>query len=298
MKPMLAFKLDAVENARYPVLVSPKIDGIRCIILGGVPKTRTIKDIPNVHIRSALRDLRLPHGTDGELVVGRPNHVDVYRNTVSGVMSHDGEPDWAYYIFDLLSDDPFSLRLASAARLVKKIGNPRIRLVQHNLCDNPAEVLEHETTHLVNGYEGVMGRNQGGFYKQGRSTKGDMALWKLKRFEDGEAVVLGMDEQMQNTNPAKRNALGRLERSSHAENMVPAGTMGALKVRGVGGFFDGVKFEIGTGFSDEERQDIWDNFETHWKNTIVKYKHLPVGVKDKPRHAVYLGPRTAEDAAN
>jgi DNA ligase 1 len=289
-KVMLAFKLDSVDKARLPALVSPKLDGIRCTILGGVPFTRSLKDIPNLFIRNALKAMKLPHGLDGELIVGPPNDKDVYRNTVSGVMSQDGEPDWCFHVFDLKSDMPFTERLLEAKALVAKKKSPRLKLVPHQVCRTHDEIDRWEAEYLSRGYEGLMGRSTTGLYKQGRSGKTDMALWKLKRFEDAEAMIIGFDERMHNANEAKRNALGRTERSSHKENMKPTGTLGALKVRGMSDQFGGVEFDVGTGFTDAERQEIWDNRD-EWLGKVIKYKFLPIGVKDKPRHPVYLGLR-------
>jgi DNA ligase-1 len=99
--------------------------------------------------------------------------------------------------------------------------------------------------------------------------------------------VLGFEEQMRNDNEAKKDALGRTERSSHKENRHGKGTLGALKVRDLA---TGVRFDIGTGFTDAERQAIWDN-QDEWFGAEVKYKSQPVGVKDKPRFPVFLGRR-------
>jgi DNA ligase-1 len=67
--------------------------------------------------------------------------------------------------------------------------------------------------------------------------------------------------------------------------------MGALIVRDLK---TKVEFNIGTGFTANDRIDWW-----HWATTqtpaspkpIIKYKFFPVGVKDKPRHPVFLGVR-------
>lgn len=290
MKPMLAFKLEDAETARYPALVSPKLDGIRCLILGGVPFTRSLKAIPNLAIRSALKAMKLPHGLDGELIVGCAHDKDVYRNTVSGVMSHDGEPDWAFHVFDLYSDAPFSARLKMVERTVKDIGSPHLVLVPHYPAAGAKDVDTCEARFLSQGYEGLMGRDVNGFYKNGRSSKREMGLWKLKRFEDAEAMVYAFDEQMHNANEATTNELGGTQRSSHKAGMKPTGTLGALKVRGMSDQFGGVEFDVGTGFTDAERQEIWDNRDA-WLGRVIKYKFLPIGVKNKPRHPVYLGLR-------
>lgn len=289
MKPMLAFKLDNPEQARLPVLVSPKLDGIRCVVVANIPCSRNMKKIPNKAIYETLKALKLS-GLDGELVVGDPTAEDVFRTTTSGVMSQDGEPDWTFWVFDDFSELTFEKRLASAARRVKAAKHPRIKMVPHELCTEVEQIDEWEAHYLAQGYEGIMGRDVRGFYKQGRSGKTDMALWKLKRFADSEAEIVGYDEQMHNANEAKKDALGRTERSSHKANMVPKGTLGALKVRGVEGPFAGVEFDVGTGFSDMERQTIWDNRDA-WRGRVIKYSYLPVGIKDRPRFPVYLGPR-------
>ena len=54
----------------------------------------------------------------------------------------------------------------------------------------------------------------------------------------------------------------------------------------------GVEFEIGTGFTAAEREALWLAPPI---GKIVKYKFFPVGVKDRPRHPVFLGFREAED---
>lgn len=286
MKPMLSAALADPTTVRFPVLCSPKLDGIRCLMNGRTPMTRNGKPIPNRAIREELYRLNLlPF--DGELIVGNPKAPDCYRATNSGVMSHDGEPDWTFWVFDLIIDGPFEQRIKQAAAAVKSLKHPRVRLVPHVRVDDAEKLLEYERNHLIAGYEGIMGRSLGGTYKQGRSTLRDGMLWKLKRFTDGEARVVGFDEQMHNANEAKRNALGFIERSSHKANKVPKGTLGALKVVDTQ---TGTDFDIGTGFTDEERQAIWD-CRDEWLGRVVKYKSLAVGVKERPRHPVYLGER-------
>lgn len=291
MKPMLAFKLDAPRQARLPVMVSPKLDGIRCLIVGGVPVSRNMKNIPNKAIFETLSKLRSISGLDGELIVGDATAEDCFRQSTSGVMSHDGEPDWIFWAFDnYLEDGLFAYRHKSASKLIRKLKHPRIRTVPHYTCRSAEEIDKYEALFLEQGYEGIMGRDANGIYKQGRSGKTDMALWKLKRFADAEAIIQGFDEQMHNANVATKDALGRTERSSHKANLVPKGTLGALKVRGMSDQFGGVEFDIGTGFSDVERQDIWNNRED-WIDQVVKFRFMPIGIKDKPRFPVYLGPR-------
>lgn len=57
----------------------------------------------------------------------------------------------------------------------------------------------------------------------------------------------------------------------------------------------GVDFHIGTGFDDGDKAAFWQHRAKHVSKTIVKYKYFPVGVKDKPRHPVFLGVRSGLD---
>lgn len=111
-------------------------------------------------------------------------------------------------------------------------------------------------------------------------------MLKVKRFEDSEAEVLGTVEEMFNGNEAQRDELGRTKRSKAKAGLVGKGTMGALKVRDLK---TKVEFEIGTGFTADDRARQWPT------GLIVRYKFFAVGVKDKPRHPVYLGERDVKD---
>jgi DNA ligase-1 len=54
----------------------------------------------------------------------------------------------------------------------------------------------------------------------------------------------------------------------------------------------GVEFEIGTGFTEADRRELWVAPPI---GNLVKYKYFAYGVKDKPRHPVFLGFRSPID---
>jgi DNA ligase-1 len=73
--------------------------------------------------------------------------------------------------------------------------------------------------------------------------------------------------------------------------MIPMDVLGALIVKDVK---TGVEFNVGTGFTAEERAGIWKQKDTLiWK--LITYEYLPYGVKDKPRHPVFISWRLEED---
>lgn len=283
VKPMLAAKAD-LSRLIYPVCVSPKLDGIRAISYNGELLSRTLKPIPNAHVQS----FPFPHGVDGELIVGSPTSPTCYRDTVSAVMSHSKIFTFTYYVFDTFLKPALPYVLRRGAFIPNGF---RMEILQSHICRNEQQLLNYEEKYVSEGYEGIIIRQPDAPYKFGRSTIKEGALLKLKRFQDSEAVILGMEELLHNDNPAFTNELGRTAHTSHKEGKVGMETLGALLVRDVK---TGVEFKVGTGFTQKERDYIWSRYYTY-VGAFVKYKYFPVGVKDKPRHPVFLGFRNKED---
>ena len=287
-KPMLAGSIKDLSEVRYPCIVSPKIDGIRALKLGGKLRSRTFKPIPNHFIRTMLESA-LPDGIDGEIIVG-----NIFQATTSAVMSRDGEPAFEFWAFDMVEghlDEPYSSRLMRLHNVVDAIHDMRVLEVPTFTVQNEQELLKYEKKFLDDGFEGLMVRAPGGPYKCGRSTVKEGWLLKLKRFQDHEAVILGFVEQLKNTNKAEKDELGHTKRSSAKAGKVGKGTLGKFKVRDLE---SGVVFFVGTGLTDEQRQEIW-NHKARYQGKLIKYKCQPYGEKDKPRLPVFLGFRDERD---
>lgn len=289
-KPMLASPAD-LDAIRYPIFASPKLDGIRASVVGGRLLSRTLKEIPSRHIYNMFNQAKF-EGLDGELIVGDPTSETCYRDTVSGVMADHKEPDFTYHVFDLWDHSGhFYLRRLDLEQRVARLGHKHIKFVQHEQIEHREHLDAYEAAMVNAGYEGVMLADPKALYKFGRATAKGGQLLKVKRFVDAEAVVIGVEEEMFNGNEAQTNELGRTKRSTAKEGLVGKGTMGALVVRDVK---TGVEFNIGTGFTAQDRAWWWSWFKTQSESTpqpLIKYKSFPVGVKDKPRHPVYLGLR-------
>ena len=114
---------------------------------------------------------------------------------------------------------------------------------------------------------------------------------KIKRFEDSEAVIVGFEELLINNNEPFTGELGQTKRQHLQENKSAGGTLGALVVRDIK---TDIKFNIGTGFTDQDRECIWANRHNSLGD-IVKYKYQPHGSVEKPRSPVFLGFRGKED---
>lgn len=294
-RPMKPYKLTILDSIglQFPLLAFAKLDGIRCIIQDGKALSNSLKPIRNDYIRNHLSRVDL-NGLDGELIVGNPFAPDVYRKTSSAVMSISGTPDFTLYVFDDATKplDPYSSRLNTAA--YKSEGQSRVICLSSSLIHSLEGLRTYEDVILGSGYEGVILRRPDAPYKHGRSTKKEGGLMALKRFVDAEAEVIGVTELMHNDNPPELNESGYTKRSSHRDNQVPAGTLGALICRDLE---TGVEFRVGVfkGYAKHELQLWWDDHANNVIGRVIKYKSFRIGVKDRPRHPVFLGWRDRDD---
>lgn len=295
-KPMLAVAAE-LDKLKFPLIASPKYDGIRAIKPNGELLSRKFKPIPNTHVRSFLERF-LPDGVDGELII--PGGT--FNDCQSAFMSMQGTPNFEYHLFDYVDEDvsiPFSTRLVRLQETIDQLYETYphlkgcVRVVEQKLILDMDELMTYEEKCVSEGYEGIMVRTLDGPYKCGRSTLREGYLLKIKRWVDAEGVILSVEEQMRNENEAKEDELGHSKRSSHLAGMVPANTLGEFVIRDIS---TGVELKVGTGegLTKELRQQIW-NSKDSYVGRIITYKYQPSGVKDKPRFPIWKGFRDAND---
>jgi len=275
-KPMLAGTLTDMSKLKYPIIASPKLDGIRCLVISGKVVSRKLKDIPNHYIRQTILS-QAPEqmDLDGEIMLKSGD----FNNVQSAVMSEDGEPDFVYHVFDAVGGNSYINRIYT---LDKHFPTDNIQVLDSVQIDSEFELLEYEKNCLQLGYEGVMIRSLDGPYKFGRSTENEGYLLKMKQFHDAEAKVVGFIEREHNANVATKDALGKTKRSTHKANMIPSNTLGAIQVETE----SGIPFSVGTGFTDVQRKHIWENRESYI-GRFVTYKYQELSSYDVPRFPVF-----------
>lgn len=280
---------EELSQLSYPVYGSPKLDGLRCITNNGA-FTSSMKKIQNAYIQSVLS---MPEysGHDGEIVVGEPNDPNAFANTTGAVRRFDGEPNFKYYVFDRWDAKLpyFSRRLAIEESEV-------IIAIEQKRLNSPQEVIDYTNWCVEQGYEGAMIRSMDGCYKEGRCTFREMNIFKRKPVEDDEAKIVGFEEQMENLNEAFTNELGNTTRSTHQDNLIGKGRLGAFIVRSKKW---GDEFRIGTGLglTDVVRQEVWDNRDKYM-GQIITYKYQAHGSIDAPRCPIMKGFREKSDMTN
>lgn len=275
-------------------LVSPKIDGIRGFVREGVVYSRTWKPIPNVHVQRMFGKPQF-NGLDGELTLAHWKDFNTYNDNQSAIMTEQGPENIWFNVFDkyTIPEARFFHRTRLAKEVVDSIPNPmnQMAYLEHAVVSTIDELLEHEERAVVMGAEGLMGRHPNGLYKLGRSTFIEQGLIKLKRFEDGEAEIIGFTELQRNQNEATIDARGFQVRSAHKAGKANADTLGLFRVRDV---ISGIEFECGSGLDDATRDEVWQNRDSYL-GRFIKYKSQPHGVKEKPRSPIFLGFRSKGD---
>lgn len=311
IKPLLAAKAPELDAIQYPVWASPKLDGIRAYTSELGLLSRSGKPIRNKHIQDTLA--HLPPGLDGELI-GVPEgdewaDIPTFQQCTSAIMRAKGKPQFRFLVFDcfLFPSEPYVSRIALADELLKDAldTDPETpaETIHSALIYDTGHLERCAKAHLEDGFEGTMIRKPSMGYKFGRSTPKSGHLWKIKLFESDEAKVTGFVEETHNPiareiyalesqdslTLAQAKRLVELKGSPQKDQLRGKGTLGALVVD-----YKGQELRIGTGFSAEQRYDIWTNSGTYC-GQLAKFKYFPIGVKDLPRHPVFEGFRDPED---
>ena len=245
LAPLLARNAPANIDPQ-PYLVSEKLDGVRALWDGQALRFRSGRTVA----APAWFLAQLPsEPLDGELWRGR-QQFDALSATVRRTEPVDAE--WRrvkYHVFELpAGEGVFEQR----AERLKTLAGGVVEVVAQLRLPSPAALREHLKQVVAAGGEGLMLHRADAQLASGRSD----LLLKLKPQADAEAVVVGHV-------PGR----GRL-----------AGQLGALDLRTP----EGLRFKLGTGFSDAQRRDPPPLGAT------VTYRYRDLTPSGKPRFASFV----------
>jgi DNA ligase-1 len=231
--------------------MSEKLDGVRAFWDG----TQFISRLGNVFHAPDWFIADLPKSPlDGELWGGRKT----FQRTVGIVKRHDKPPEWKtlrYLVFDAPKHGgTFEERLVHMRETVgEKLAYARAH--PHEVCRDLPHLKEELARVEALGGEGLMLRKPGSKYEAGRSH----TLLKVKTFHDAEARVV--------------EHVGGLGKHK--------GRLGALLVE----LEDGTRFNVGTGFSDKERE------HPPAVGTVITFRYQELSDGGVPRFPSYVGER-------
>lgn len=312
-KPHLAVDYDEAK-LRFPLIAQAKIDGCRGLNVGGNFVGRSLKRFDNPFLATRFDGVDFS-GLDGELAFGDWNSPTLCRDTTGFVNRQTPKPgkpvagDVHWHCFDLLDSMqgiislPYIERLRVLEQRVSNINLPYVKMVPWYPVESLEELESYEEMWLDMGFEGVILRDPQGLHKNGRATVKVGAYMRVKRFIDVEGVVEEIIEAMENQNEAKTNELGRSERSSHQENLVPKGMIGTVKMRlladveyrGKKLFEKDMLVDVGAGTMPHSERVHYFLNPNELIGKVGKLKLFPHGTKDRPRFPTWAGLRAAAD---
>ena len=235
-------------------LVSEKLDGVRGYWDGQRLLTKSGKQInAPLWFTADFPDV----GLEGELWIGRGQF-----ELVSGLVRRKVADDnlWSkvrFMLFDLpQSPLPFEQRYAVLQQLAKQSSS--LKVITQISLSSEIELYQHLNRIVSEGAEGLMLHRKLAIYTVGRTDN----ILKLKLKSDADAIVIGYSE-----------GKGKYK-----------GAMGALKVK----MADGVIFEIGSGFTDIQRQ------HPPQIGSLISFYHIGFTNNGVPRFASFWRVRDDE----
>lgn len=233
-------KLESIVKAG--VMVSPKLDGYRCLAVGIDGEFTLYSRNGTVYqnfpkIKAELERLfKVSIIFDGEIM---SDSFSAMQQSAFSSKSGKTVGDVQYFIFDCITPSEwntskfelgYAFRYTMLAHLSQQFAdNDMLRLVKHELVNDLNRIREMQCEFEALGFEGAMANPDIPYY-MGRKSN---ALLKFKSMLTCDCEITGFAE-----------GKGRL-----------VGTLGKVLVKQE----NGLQGEVGSGFNDEDRSHIWGN---------------------------------------
>lgn len=312
-KPPLAEDAD-LDTLKFPCWELPKIDGVRGMNLTGRLTGRSFDEFKGYGLTEFFSKPDYL-GFDGEIIVGNnPACTELLCSVTTGAVGRfkgvTQMAEFHWWVFDLITEEtvswPYEERYFELAQRVDRLSHVAIHLVPYSVVKSRAEADAAVANRLNAGYEGVIWRNPAALVKPGRASAINAQEYlRTKPWADAEILVTGITEGEKNGNEAKKNTLGRTERSSAKGGMIPNGQVGSIQGTMLADFIDpitkkllfpkGMPVTVSSGAMSVEEAIYFFNHPEEIVGHIVKFQHMTHGVKDQPRFPGYLSHRLKED---
>lgn len=276
-----------IKTLKYPLLVSYKLDGIRCIFRNGEMTSRALKQFPNVQLRKRFEGLAKLANLNNVLLDGELLSKSLTFNELSGLtrqLDKELPDDLYFYCFDIVHKEqfhiPFQIRIVN----LHELKAPYVQLVKQNLFNTVEEVNKYYEEALDWGCDGLILRDPNGKYKFGRGTIKEGLIFKMKPFQTFDADIIDVIQGTEVRKGAEKkiNELGRSVTSKKKDDRVLIDKASAFVVK-----YEGLDLKVTIAMTDEEKEEVWQN-RKKYIGRCIEYKGLLVGSKDLPRHPVFL----------
>lgn len=193
--PMLAHRYNEKKgDIKFPCFVQPKLDGVRCVVVGNKLYSRNGNRFPVLpHIENELKlynknNLIL----DGELFTDDINFEKIVGLVKKYKKSEEDEKNSLKIylnVFDYIDTKlPFNKRLINLNQFFEKNKNMKyIKQVKTEECPQEKNIEEFLEKYTKEKYEGLILRNKSGLYEENTRS---VHLQKLKKFIDEEFEII------------------------------------------------------------------------------------------------------------
>jgi DNA ligase-1 len=236
---MLAQPFDENRIQRWPVIVEPKLDGVRVIADIEIPtdtvkfSSRSGKPFTSFnHLKDPLLNMvsiqSAPNFVfDGEVVSGS------FNNTVSEVRKkYEQAPDAVFYVFDVagqLASLPYRDRRKIIEQWVPGALSMHVQVLPTYEAHSVQEIYDLYQRLRDKGFEGVIVKDSDSIYEMKRSY----AWMKIKGYSSEDIYIVDAIE-----------GTGKY-----------VGMLGAIVAE-----YNGKKVKVGTGLTDDQRTSFWHEY--------------------------------------
>jgi len=292
-KPMLAPNATIdIKTLKYPLLVSYKLDGIRCIFKDGQMYSRSLKQFPNVQLRKRFEHLSKLSKINNVILDGELLAKSMPFNDLSGLtrqLDKELPNDLYFYCFDAIIESKFDMPFEERTeKFTKKYINidysDYTKIVNQKLLYTVEEVNKYYEEALDWGCDGLILRNRYGRYKFGRGTVKEGLIYKMKPFMTFDAKIIDVIQATEVREGAEKkiNELGRSVTSKKLADRILIEKASAFVVK-----YKGLDLKVTIAMTDKEKEEVWKN-QKKYIGRMIEYKGMLVGSKDLPRHPVFL----------
>lgn len=248
-------KENSLEGTKYPAIVQPKLDGCRAVYFPdkGVFMGRNGREVENAQIYNHIQIPNKDYVLDGEFYSFKRKFNEI----VGYFTAEDRElpEDIKFVVFNAIPikdwyNQKTELSYGEQLGIINNIASESKNLerIRYAIANTDEEVRFFYQKFLDQGFEGAMVRNMDTTYAWERVKVKDGVLTKIKPFDYADCTILDAYE-------GEGKYVGKL-----------------------GGFvvdYNGVKVDIGGGYTDAMREDFWKNKDQMiGKPCRVKYSEI------------------------
>jgi DNA ligase-1 len=290
-KPMLApnEKVE-LKDMKFPLLVSYKLDGIRCIFKDGQMYSRALKQFPNIQLRKRFEYLAKLSKEKNIILDGELLAKSLTFNELSGItrqLDKELPEDLFFYCFDAIKNENFNQLFTDRINnYTSDFGStiPYVKILQQNLVFNISTINTLYEQALDWGCDGLILRDPNGRYKFGRGTVKEGLIYKMKPFQTFDAKIIRVIQGTEVREGAEKkiNELGMSVTSKKKDDRILINRACDFVV-----LYEEKELKVSIAMTNEEKEEVWKN-KDKYIGRWIEYKGMLVGSKDLPRHPGFI----------